>query len=61
MGALPQLYAATAPGVRGGDYFGPDGLGELWGQPEAGSSPTRARRTPTRRAPVGAVGAASPA
>lgn len=24
MGALPQLYAATAPGVRGGDFFGPD-------------------------------------
>jgi NAD(P)-dependent dehydrogenase (short-subunit alcohol dehydrogenase family) len=22
-GALPTLYAATAPGVRGGDYFGP--------------------------------------
>jgi len=26
MGALPEIYAATAPGVRGGDYFGPDGL-----------------------------------
>ncbi len=26
MGALPQIYAATAPDVRGGDYFGPDGL-----------------------------------
>ena len=23
-GAEPQLYAATAPGVRGGDYFGPE-------------------------------------
>jgi NAD(P)-dependent dehydrogenase (short-subunit alcohol dehydrogenase family) len=23
MGALPQLYAATAPGVRGGEFFGP--------------------------------------
>ena len=22
-GAAPQLYAATAPGVRGGDYYGP--------------------------------------
>ena len=22
-GALPTLYAATADGVRGGDYFGP--------------------------------------
>ena len=33
MGALPQLYAATAPDVRGGDYFGPSGIGELWGAP----------------------------
>ena len=33
MGALPTLYAATAPDVRGGDYIGPNGLGELWGNP----------------------------
>jgi hypothetical protein len=26
MGALPSLYAATAPDVRGGDYFGPNRL-----------------------------------
>ena len=26
MGALPMLYAATSPDVRGGDYLGPDGL-----------------------------------
>ncbi|GAA4862877.1 oxidoreductase [Saccharopolyspora rosea] len=32
-GALPQLYAATAPNVRGGDYFGPSGLGESRGHP----------------------------
>lgn len=25
-GALPTLYAATAPEVRGGEYFGPSGL-----------------------------------
>lgn len=25
MGALPMLYAATSPDVRGGDYLGPDG------------------------------------
>ncbi len=30
-GALPQLYAATAPGVRGGQFFGPSGLGETRG------------------------------
>ena len=34
MGALPQLYAATAPDVRGGDYFGPDGLAEGRGHPK---------------------------
>jgi NAD(P)-dependent dehydrogenase (short-subunit alcohol dehydrogenase family) len=30
-GALPQLYAATAGNVRGGEYFGPDGRGERRG------------------------------
>jgi NAD(P)-dependent dehydrogenase (short-subunit alcohol dehydrogenase family) len=33
MGALPTLYAGTAPDVRGGDYYGPDGRGELRGYP----------------------------
>ena len=33
MGALPTLYAATAPDVRGGDYVGPDGVGEMRGYP----------------------------
>ncbi len=32
-GALPQLHAATAPGVRGGDHLGPDGFGEVRGRP----------------------------
>ncbi|MFI1170747.1 oxidoreductase [Streptomyces melanogenes] len=32
-GALPQLYAATAPDVRGGEFIGPDGRGELRGGP----------------------------
>jgi hypothetical protein len=32
-GALPQLYAATAPDVASGDFIGPDGLGELRGHP----------------------------
>ncbi|MBE1495923.1 NAD(P)-dependent dehydrogenase (short-subunit alcohol dehydrogenase family) [Amycolatopsis lexingtonensis] len=31
-GALPQLYAATAAGVRGGQFFGPAGLGETRGR-----------------------------
>jgi NAD(P)-dependent dehydrogenase (short-subunit alcohol dehydrogenase family) len=30
-GALPTLYAATAPNVHGGEYFGPDGPGEMRG------------------------------
>ncbi len=33
MGALPTVYAATAPEVEGGQYFGPDGLFEAAGYP----------------------------
>ena len=33
MGALPSLYAATAPDVVSGDYYGPDGMGEQRGHP----------------------------
>jgi NAD(P)-dependent dehydrogenase (short-subunit alcohol dehydrogenase family) len=33
-GALPTLYAATAQGVEGGEYYGPDGIGELRGFPK---------------------------
>jgi NAD(P)-dependent dehydrogenase (short-subunit alcohol dehydrogenase family) len=32
-GALPQLYAATAPDVVGGEFFGPRGLAEQRGRP----------------------------
>jgi NAD(P)-dependent dehydrogenase (short-subunit alcohol dehydrogenase family) len=32
-GALPTLRAATDPGVLGGQYYGPDGLGERTGHP----------------------------
>ena len=42
-GMLPQLYAATAPEVRGGDYYGPGGLAELAGWPAP------ARRSPPAR------------
>ncbi len=31
-GALPQLHAATAPGVQGGQFFGPDGFQEFRGK-----------------------------
>jgi NAD(P)-dependent dehydrogenase (short-subunit alcohol dehydrogenase family) len=34
MGALPTLYAATAPDVSGGDYYGPDRFGEIRGHPQ---------------------------
>jgi NAD(P)-dependent dehydrogenase (short-subunit alcohol dehydrogenase family) len=33
-GALPTLLAATAPAVRGGQYYGPDGIGEWRGAPK---------------------------
>jgi NAD(P)-dependent dehydrogenase (short-subunit alcohol dehydrogenase family) len=33
MGALPALYAATAPDVRGGEYYGPGGWQEIRGFP----------------------------
>ena len=32
-GALPSLYAATASGVRGGQFFGPEGRQEMKGSP----------------------------
>jgi NAD(P)-dependent dehydrogenase (short-subunit alcohol dehydrogenase family) len=33
-GALPMLYAATAPSVNGGDYIGPGGFMNMRGAPE---------------------------
>jgi NAD(P)-dependent dehydrogenase (short-subunit alcohol dehydrogenase family) len=32
-GALPQLYAATDPNAKSGQFIGPDGLAELRGGP----------------------------
>ena len=34
MGALPILRAATDPGAQGGQYYGPDGIGETQGHPK---------------------------
>jgi NAD(P)-dependent dehydrogenase (short-subunit alcohol dehydrogenase family) len=34
MGALPTLYAATAAEVKGGEYIGPGGRGEMGGYPK---------------------------
>ena len=33
-GALPTLRAATDPGAQGGQYYGPDGIGEIKGNPK---------------------------
>lgn len=40
-GALPTLYAATAADVKGGEYFGPDGLWEWRGGPRRVESNAR--------------------
>jgi len=40
-GALPTLRAATDPSVSGGDYYGPDGLGEQRGNPKLVQSSPR--------------------
>jgi NAD(P)-dependent dehydrogenase (short-subunit alcohol dehydrogenase family) len=45
MGALPTLYAATAADVRGGEYFGPDGRGEMRGYPTRVNASTAAHDT----------------
>jgi NAD(P)-dependent dehydrogenase (short-subunit alcohol dehydrogenase family) len=44
-GALPSLYAATAPGVHGGDYFGPSGFQESRGAPKKVDSTARSKDT----------------
>ncbi|MFP5077751.1 SDR family oxidoreductase [Rhizobium sp. YIM 134829] len=42
-GALPTLFAATAPDARGGGYYGPDRLMETRGHPTTAQIPPRAR------------------
>lgn len=48
-GVLPSLYGATAPGVRGGQFFGPDGLFALRGSPTSVSFVRAARNPGTAR------------
>jgi NAD(P)-dependent dehydrogenase (short-subunit alcohol dehydrogenase family) len=48
-GALPQLYAATAPDVQGGEYFGPNGIAENRGYPKRVDS-TSASKDPAAAA-----------
>jgi len=43
-GALPSLFAATADGVGGGDYYGPDGAHEHSGYPALSKLLTGAER-----------------
>jgi len=43
MGALPEVYAATSPNVRGGDYIGPDGFMGQRGFPKKVKSNARSR------------------
>jgi len=42
-GARPSLYAATEPGLEGGTYVGPDGIGEFRGHPKVVSPNAAAR------------------
>jgi NAD(P)-dependent dehydrogenase (short-subunit alcohol dehydrogenase family) len=48
MGALPVLRAATDPAVRGGEYYGPGGWGELTGHPVRVSSTGRSHDVETQ-------------
>lgn len=41
-GALPTLFAATAPQAQGGAYYGPDKFGEIRGYPSIAKIPTPA-------------------
>ncbi|RZL83755.1 MAG: SDR family NAD(P)-dependent oxidoreductase [Rhodococcus sp. (in: high G+C Gram-positive bacteria)] len=50
MGALPMLYAATAPDVIGGSYIGPDGLFEQRGHPKVVGSNKKSRDEQTAAA-----------
>ncbi len=47
MGALPVLYAATAPEISGGDYTGPQGLGGMSGYPGKARSHPRSHEIGT--------------
>lgn len=49
MGALPTLRAATDPGVLGGQYYGPDGVGEQRGYPKVVASSAASHDTAAQR------------
>ena len=49
MGAFPQLYASTMADVQGGDYYGPDGMGQNRGYPKKVGSNRASRNEATAR------------
>lgn len=49
MGALPMLYAATAPEAEGGAYYGPGGVMNMRGTPERQASSDRSYDEETAR------------
>ncbi|QUR65824.1 SDR family NAD(P)-dependent oxidoreductase [Mycobacterium spongiae] len=49
LGALPTLRAATDPAVSGGQYFGPDGFGEVRGHPKVVASSAQSHDTDLQR------------
>ncbi|MCV7282806.1 SDR family NAD(P)-dependent oxidoreductase [Mycolicibacterium flavescens] len=48
-GALPTLRAATDPGVEGGQYYGPDGIGEIKGHPKVVASSAQSHNEDIQR------------
>lgn len=48
-GALPTLRAATDPGVQGGQYYGPDGIGESRGHPKLVASSAQSHNEDIQR------------
>lgn len=49
-GALPTLRAATDPTATGGQYYGPDGIGEARGNPKVVGSSSRSHDVELQRA-----------
>jgi NAD(P)-dependent dehydrogenase (short-subunit alcohol dehydrogenase family) len=49
MGALPTLRAATDPSAEGGQYYGPDGLGEQRGHPKVVKSSKKSHNEDVQR------------
>jgi NAD(P)-dependent dehydrogenase (short-subunit alcohol dehydrogenase family) len=49
MGALPTLRAASDPDVKGGQYYGPDGIGEQRGHPKLVESSKRSHDDAVQR------------